>query len=88
MSVTKARQGTNEVALKGINGEKDSSNDLLNLQTVYNEVSQSLSFVGIIGIEDTAKKCSDTVIYHLSIADILSVLITGGNKLTGLSIAK
>lgn len=58
------------------------------VMAVRREISQNLTFIGMVGIEDPPRKGIDKVIDRLRNAGIRTVMITGDNELTGLSIAK
>lgn len=58
------------------------------VKVVRQEISKNLTFIGMVGIEDPPRKGIDNVISRLKDAGIKTVMITGDNELTALSIAR
>lgn len=58
------------------------------VKAVRQQISQNLTFIGMVGIEDPPRKGIDKVIDRLKGAGIKTVMITGDNELTACSIAR
>lgn len=77
------------LASKLINQNRVNFDDrFLATQTLREEISTDLTFVGMFGIEDPPRKNADKVVRQLRDAGIKIAMITGDYELTGLSIAK
>lgn len=66
----------------------DTSDRFGALRSLKDEISDNLTLVGMMGIEDPPRKGVDKVIRKLRDAGIKVVMITGDFELTGVSIAK
>lgn len=68
--------------------EFDFENRSETVKAVRDQISQNLTFIGMVGIEDPPRKGIDKVIDKLKCAGIKTVMITGDNELTACSIAR